>query len=214
MLQMLYLLQNIEFPDNIERYVIPFASNGDFLPCIFTSKMIEIEMYDLYPTADFIQQRDVLLNPPDYSGKFILSKPPNKDVLENSILYQKYHMDNTYKCFIDSIIDTKCCGGVMIIPFIFWCSQTPSDSELRRRFLAKYYIHTMNIYDGKVCNFKNIKTCSFKFAKRRSIIFEPPSPPSPPSPHQTHCHIYPGDAKFDYTFNRYNNYAYVQKAYL
>ena len=209
MLQLQHILQNIVIPDNIMKYVIPFTHHGEFLPCIFTSKRIEIEMYDLYPIAHFIQSRDVLMNPPDYYGKFILSKPPNKDLLETSQLYQKYKQNNVYKCFIDSIIEKKCIGGVIIIPFVFWCSSKQTDKKLRRRFLKKYTIPVMNIFNGVVCDINNLITCSFQFVKRRSICHSPNSPNSPNSPQTTQCHIYPHNYIFDYVFDKNNDYTYI-----
>ena len=205
MLQIQYMLQNMKFPQNINCFVIPFSNRGQLLPCILTSKMVDIEMYDLYPNANFILQRDVLINPPIYDNKYVISKPPIHEIPENSILFQIYHQNNTYKCFIDSIINTKCCGGVMIIPFIFWCSSASYDMELRQRFLHRYHIPVMNIFNGIVCNFRNSMTCCFQFVKRRSLSAE-----SPPSPLQaTRCHIYPGNNVFDYTFEKNNGYAYT-----
>lgn len=204
---MQYLLQNMNFPFDMNCLVIPFSNKGELLPCILTTKRIDVEIYDLHPTTNFILQRDVLINPPTYDDKFVLSKPPDEEISENSILFQIYHQNNTYKCFIDSIINTKCSGGVLIIPFIFWCSVTSYDLELRRRFLRKYHILVMNIFNGIVCDLKNSMTCCFQFAKRSSLSSE--SPPS--SPHPTHCHIYPNDDSFDYTFNKNNNYAYQVK---
>lgn len=200
-----YLLQNIQIPSNVESIIIPFASHTYLLPYISNTDHIRIEMYDTYPIARFITYRDVLMLPPDYNNKFVLSKPPNKPVFRSSKLYEKYHLDNVYKCFIYSIIDANCCGGIMIIPFIFWCSPLINDKLLRKQFVSKYDILVMNIFNGVVCDFQNIMTCCFLFKKRR---------PSNTEQCHTKCHIYPNHYQFDYTFDKCNDYTYkfdVQK---
>lgn len=199
MYQTQYIFQNINIPTDVKCIIIPFASQEHILPYIVNTNIIQIEMYDIHPKARYIKKQDILMHPPNYNDKFVLSKPPNKPVLRSSKLYKKYHQTNVYKCFIYSIINANCSGGIMIVPFIFWCSQIKSDKKLRRKFIDKYDILIMNIFNGIVCDFQNIMTCCFLFKKRHPSIVEQC---------HTKCHIYPDHYQFDYTFDQLNDYTY------
>ena len=53
---------------------------------------------------------------------------------KSKVLYDKYNTNDLYKCFIISLINSGCIGGIMIIPN-FICSIRKADIDLRRSFL-------------------------------------------------------------------------------
>ena len=71
-----YILDGLSLDTkNASRIVEPFAGKGDLVNCIATKKL-PLEMYDIDPKRDGVVQRDTLLNPPDYTGAWILTNPP------------------------------------------------------------------------------------------------------------------------------------------
>lgn len=161
-----YILQNIKIPDNIQNIIEPFTGNGDLLEFIKNhNKNYNIECYDIEPKKDFIIKQDTLLNPPDYSNKFIITNPPylarNKSL--NKIIYDKFNSNDLYKCFILSIINNPSLGGIIIIPLNFWSSIRKSDIQLRKKFLSLYFVSSVNVFEETVFNDTSYTICSFLF---------------------------------------------------
>lgn len=191
-----YILQNLHIPDNINTIIEPFAGNGDLLNFIDKNKYT-IECYDIEPKQDFITKRDTLLYPPDFKNRFVLTNPPylarNKNV--NKAIYDKYHANDLYKCFINLLIDTECLGGIIIIPLNFICSIRKNDIELRKGFLRKYDISVINIFEEQVFADTSYTICSFQFTLKQT-----------PEDKNIVCHIYPIGKKLNFVLNSQNNY--------
>jgi len=168
-----YILQNLYIPNNIDNIIEPFAGNGDLVnfineQCKITNKLYNIECYDIEPKKDYIKLQDTLSNPPDYNNKFLITNPPylarNKSV--DKKLFDKYNVNDLYKCLIKEIIINQCLGGILIIPLNFWCSIRNMDIELRKSFLHIYNIITLNIFEETVFDDTSYSICSFQFSNK------------------------------------------------
>ena len=164
-----YILQNMKIPDNIEVIIEPFCGNGDLLNFIDINKYI-IECYDIEPKKDFIIQQNTMKNPPNYNGKFLLTNPPYlaRNKCNQKELFDKYDVNDLYKCHIKEIIINNPNGGILIIPLNFWSSIRKNDIELRKDFLEKFNIIQLNIFEEQVFNDTTYTICSFQFELRKN----------------------------------------------
>jgi len=192
-----YILQSFAIPTNLP-IIEPFAGNGDLLPfgdLLATDR--QIECYDIDPKKDFIVKRDTLMNPPCFSGKFVLTNPPylarNKNT--NKEIYDKYGCNDLYKCFLEILIQDVCEGGILIVPLNFISSMRSSDIDLRRRFLSVYAITQMNIFEEQVFEDTSYTVCSFQFIRKRET-----------TPNSIQCYVYPAKIQLSIEFNAANNY--------
>jgi hypothetical protein len=161
-----YILQNIKIPGNINSIIEPFAGEGDLLDYINTDdKQYNLEMYDIDPKRDDIIKKDTLMNPPDYKNQFVITNPPYlaRNKSENKELYDKYKVNDLYKCFMLNLIETPCLGGVLIIPLNFMCSVRKNDVLLRKKFLSIYSIIQLNIFEEQVFSDTTSTVCSLLF---------------------------------------------------
>jgi hypothetical protein len=191
-----YILQSLEIPENIldEKITIiePFAGNGDLFPFV---KKCKIECYDIQPKKKNIIKRDTLLNPPDYKGKFVLTNPPYlaRNKSEDKTIYDKYNCNDLYKCFIECLIRDVCLGGIIIIPLNFISSIRKNDVVLRARFLEKYNIIRLNIFEERVFDDTSYTVCSFLFIKKEDDVV-------------VECFIYPEKRQIEFHLSESNNY--------
>lgn len=165
-----YILQNIELPNYVKNIIEPFAGNGDLLQFIEkyeNQKNIKynIECYDIEPKKDYIINRDTINDPPNYNDKYVITNPPylarNKST--DKTQFDKYNVNDLYKCFIMNIINDVCLGGILIIPLNFWSSIRIADIELRKLFLEKYKIIMLNIFEERVFSDTSYTICSLQF---------------------------------------------------
>lgn len=159
------ILQNMHIPDDAKTIVEPFVGNGDLLKFVEIPKTFEC--YDIDPKIPNAIKQDTFINVPDYNGKFVLTNPPYlaKNKSTSKEIYKKYKQDDLYKCFIEQLISAKCIGGIIVIPLNFWCSIRKSDILLRKRFLQKYHILQLNIFEEKVFEDTSYTICSFQFER-------------------------------------------------
>jgi hypothetical protein len=165
-----YILQNFIIPQNISTIIEPFCGNGDLLNFIDKDKYI-IECYDIDPKKDFIIQKDTIKEPPDYKNKYLLTNPPYlaRNKCNHKELFDKYNVNDLYKCVIKEIIINSPIGGILIIPLNFWSSIRESDIELRKDFLEKFNIIQLNIFCLHIRNIKYpifINYCITKLLKQ------------------------------------------------
>jgi len=202
-----YILQSFFIPTNIKNIIEPSAGNGDLINFLGENKnKYNIECYDIDPKKDYIIKKDTLLNPPDYTNKYILTNPPylarNKN--KDKTLYDKYNCNDLYKCFIQTLINNNCLGGIIIIPLNFICSIRKNDIELRKNFIDKYNITKINIFEEQVFNDTSYSICSIQFiksldnSKQKNII---------------NCVIYPQKKIINFSLTKKNNYTIGGKIY-
>jgi len=180
-----YILQGMKIPDNTKNIIEPFAGNGDLIVFIKNQEQSDkynIESYDIEPKKDYIIKRDTIKNPPDYNNKYLITNPPYlaRNKSKDKSLFDKYDVNDLYKCIIKEILTNICLGGILIIPLNFWSSIRISDIELRKSFLEKYDVILLNIFEEKVFNDTSYTICSFQFEMKKNssnnlnIIVYPP----------------------------------------
>lgn len=195
-----YILQYFNIPDQITTIIEPFTGNGDLLKWIPMQNKYIIECYDIDPKTSDTIQRDTLLTPPTYTGKFVLTNPPylarNKNGSKQ--VYDQYGCNDLYKCFIETIITDVCEGGIIIIPLNFISSIRTGDIQLRKRFMEKYWVQTINIFEEQVFDDTSYAVCSMQFIKRVGEIDEG-------VPIQ--CNIFPSKKQIAVLMNAQTNYS-------
>lgn len=188
-----HILQNMHIPNDICKIIEPFAGNGDLLN--FIEKGIEVIQYDIDPKNKETIKQDTLLFPPNLDNSFVLTNPPylarNKST--DKVLFDKYLVNDLYKCFIQILINSNCLGGILIIPLNFFCSIRIADIILRKNFIEKFSIMTINIFEEKVFNDTTIVVCCFQFTRNTDKV-------------KTKCFIYPSLKKIEFELNSENNY--------
>jgi hypothetical protein len=190
-----YILQNMSIPKNVKFIIEPFAGNFDLLGFIAHKSKFNIELYDIEPKGENIVKRDSLKEPPCYDNKFVLTNTPylarNKN--KNKSLYDKYKCNDLYKCFLINLIESNCIGGIIIIPVNFISSIRKADIELRKKFLDKYHISIINIFEERVFDDTSYAVCSIKFEKREAD-------------EKISIYVYPSGKELRVVLNESNNY--------
>lgn len=168
-----YILQDMSIPKDILNIVEPFCGNGDLLEFIKKNNIkYNIECYDIEPKKDFIIKQDTIKIPPNYSNKYIITNPPflARNKAKDKTLFDKYNVNDLYKCVIKNILTNICLGGILIIPLNFWSSIRVADIELRKTFLEKYDIILLNIFEERVFDDTSYTICSFQFEIKKNNI--------------------------------------------
>ncbi|AMN83501.1 DNA methyltransferase [Faustovirus] len=162
------ILDGFIIPENITNIVEPFCGNGDMLHFIDKTKY-QLECYDIDPKQPWIVQRDTLLYPIDYTGKFILTNPPYlaRNKAKTKDIFDKYNVNDLYKCFIKQLICNRAAGGIVIIPLNFWSSIRECDIELRKQFVNIYKIIRLNIFEETVFDDTTYTVCAFMFLQKQ-----------------------------------------------
>lgn len=164
-----HILQGLFIPIENQNIIEPFVGKGDLLEYIKCFPHVKnIEIYDIDPKIELTIKRDTLLNPPNYTNKFIVTNPPylarNKN--NDKTLYDKYDTNDLYKCFILELCTNICNGGVLIVPTNFWCSIRICDCKIRENFLSIYDIIRINMFEERVFDDTSYAICSFQFVKK------------------------------------------------
>ena len=193
-----YILQNISIPKNVINIIEPFAGNGDlFNFCKKSNIDAKITCYDIEPKQKYILKKDTLLNPPNYDNNFICTNPPylSRNKSKDKTLFNKYKQNDLYKCFLEILILSKCIGGILITPLNFWCSIRKNDINLRKRFLDKYRVLLINIFEEQVFDDTKYTICSFQFELKKTI-----------SDLKIKCIVYPDKKELHIRLDQTNNY--------
>ena len=190
-----YILQNLYIPENIIKIIEPFAGNGDLLNFIKDKDNYHIECYDIEPKKDYIIQKNTILVPPNFNNSFILTNPPYlaRNKSNDKELFDKYKTNDLYKCFIEILILNECLGGILLVPLNFICSIRKNDIDLRKKFISKYNIITLNIFEEQVFEDTTYTICSFQFEKKEQEK-------------EIKVYIYPSNINFNIKLNINNNY--------
>jgi hypothetical protein len=172
-----YILQGMSIPNNITHIIEPFAGNGDLINFIEKEQVrnnikYSIDCYDIDPKKDYILKMDTIKNPPDYTNKYLITNPPYlaRNKSKNKSLFDKYNVNDLYKCVIKNIITNICLGGILIIPLNFWSSIRLVDIKLRKMFLIKYDIIILNIFEEQVFDDTSYTICSFQFELKKNNV--------------------------------------------
>jgi hypothetical protein len=193
-----YILQTIRIPDNIKNIIEPFAGDGDLIEYIKNYNDYNIESYDIDPKKEYIIQRDTLMNPPVYNGKFVITNPPYlaRNKSKNKEIYDKYDVNDLYKCFIKNLINDRSLGGIIIIPLNFICSTRKNDVLLREQFLSIYSIQHINIFEEQVFSDTSATVCSILFNLNGEIN----------EINEINIDVFPSNINIKTLLNKENNY--------
>ena len=170
-----YILEGFDKPSC--KIVEPFAGKGDLLEWVGHKNW---EAYDIDPKRSDILKRDTLINPPSYKDSFVITNPPYlaRNKSSSKIIYDKYGMNDLYKCFIISLVESECLGGILIIPCGFFLSPRDKDVKCRNFFLSKYKICKVKYFEETVFDDTTTTVVAFSFIKSdlpldtQSIIWE------------------------------------------
>ena len=169
-----YIIQGFKIPSSTTMVVEPFAGNGDLVAALkditsFDHKRISVECYDIDPKTPETVKRDTLLNPPDYTDKFVFTNPPylarNKN--PTKAVYDKYNCNDLYKCFFWTLIKGNCSGGIVIVPVNFLSSIRKADVNLRTAFVEAFSIQRVNIFEERVFEDTAYSVCSMLFTRNK-----------------------------------------------
>ncbi len=165
-----YILQNFTIPDDVSIIIEPFAGNCDIFEFIENKEKYIFECYDIDPKKNCVIKQNTLIEVPDYENKYIITNPPYlaRNKSPDKHIFDKYETNDLYKCFLKSIINSKCLGGMLIIPLNFWCSIRKQDIELRRMFLESFEIVHVNVFEEQVFNDTTCTVCSIQFKQGRT----------------------------------------------
>ena len=193
-----YILQNFIIPQDINIIIEPFCGNRHLLNFIDINNF-EIECYDIEPTDKNIIQQDTILNPPNFQNKYLITNPPYlaRNKCNNKELFDKYNVNDLYKCHIKELIVNNPIGGILIIPLNFWSSIRKGDIKLRKEFLKVFNIILINIFEEKVFDDTTYTICSFQFElKYKELDYNI----------EINIDIYPSKHNIQISLNENNNY--------
>lgn len=166
-----YILQGFNIP-NVLHFIEPFAGQGDLVEFIKKNNNASIiECYDIDPKKDYIVKRDTIKNPPIYANKYLITNSPYlaRNKSNDKTLFDKYDVNDLYKCLIKELLTNVCIGGVLIVPLNFWSSIRKEDINLRKHFLQIYDIILINIFEEQVFNDTSYTVCSFQFEFKKNV---------------------------------------------
>lgn len=197
-----YILQNLHVPETATHIIEPFVGAGDLLPFLPNMDNRVLETYDIDPQDNRTIPRDTLMNPPCYKDKFVITNPPYlaRNKSKDKTVFDKYGVNDLYKCFLQELIRNPCAGGIVIVPTNFWCSRRENDMRLRKQFLQTYTIPQLNFFEESVFLDTDYSVCSFQFSLRRV------DPSTPNEQHEINMTIFPDKRQFRAILHQDNFY--------
>lgn len=165
-----FILQGMTLPKFKGKYIEPFAGQGHLVDFLIAHKISQkrIDCYDIEPKKPYIQSRDSLLNPIDYTNTYVITNPPYlaRNKSNDKAIFNQYGLNDLYKCFLKQLIDCPPIGGILIIPLNFWSSIRSMDVQLRKQFLEKFSIQRLNIFEEQVFEDTSYNICAFQFINK------------------------------------------------
>lgn len=165
-----------DFPNDIDVQE-PFFGKGD-LVMPFISNIKTIDAYDIdkklitINNSIMVKNQDTLLNPPDESGKYIITNPPylskNHAGKKFDYIFSKSKYDDLYKIAINNIKNAL--GGILVVPLNFLTDQ--KSNSIRNSFFEKYKIKNLNVFNFKAFDETSYQTCAFSFFKKETSSSE------------------------------------------
>lgn len=146
--------------ENDDILIDPFAGDLDLLKP-FKNKR---ESYDLLPLHEETIKNDSFLNPPNFSGKFIITNPPylNINKAANKEIFELYNTDDLYKVALKTIIQTGT-KGIIIVPSAFWFNER--SSGIRKEFLTLFNVPEVKVFNKQMFEDTTYTVCSFYFER-------------------------------------------------
>lgn len=175
-----YILTGMYIPNDIKYIIEPFVGQGDLIKFLQPSIPYIVECYDIDPKINnikfgdnniIVQKKDTIFDPPNMKEKFVLTNPPylSRNKSKNKEAFDRYEVNDLYKCHIMELINQIPLGGIIIIPLNFWSSIRKSDIELRKKFIDTFNIERVNIFQESVFVDTDYSVCSIMFNKFQSV---------------------------------------------
>ena len=175
-----YILEGLQLPfggEEAVRIVEPFAGKGDLVcwakkAAAAAAAAAVVESYDIDPKRDDIQKRDTLLDPPNYAGAWIITNPPYlaRNKTGEKGVFDRYNTNDLYKCFIMSVVEQDCKGGIFIIPAGFFFSPREVDARCRNEFMSRYRITKVRYFEETVFDDTTTTIVAFSFVRSADIV--------------------------------------------
>ncbi len=158
------VLAGFHVPDGVH-VVEPFCGKGDLLVILNDSH--DISMFDIDPQNERTEQRDCLLDPPDYDDRFVLTNPPYlaRNKSEEKTVFDAYNENDLFKCFIRSMLQSSPVGGIMILPVNFLSSVRKADVELRLAFMGSNELTRCALFDKQMFDDTSYDVCVVQFER-------------------------------------------------
>lgn len=155
-----YILEGITIPPGA-KLIEPFVGKGDL---VRWSNRDDWEVYDIDPKCKAVTQ-DTLKNPPSYEGKFVITNPPflARNKSKEKTIFDLHNVRDLYKASIKTFVEGNVEGGILIIPFNFFCD---TDTKIREMFFKHYSISKVKVFEESVFDDTDVVVCSFKFEKK------------------------------------------------
>lgn len=173
------ILGGFVVPSWVEHVIEPFAGNGDIIRWINKQITCKIDAFDIDPKYESTIKRDTLTDPPDYEDAYVITNPPylsrNKcsDAKIKTIFDVNPGISDLFRIHIAQITD-KCIGGILIIPlnFISASSRNIKDNDVRDKFLSRYKITALNLFEEQVFDDTTYTVIAIRFVWSESPIIK------------------------------------------
>lgn len=159
-----------------EQYVVgqvcidPFAGGWDLLNWAQKNGAKSLKAYDIEPTNSSTVYNDSLLSLPDCANSFLISNPPylaaNKSKGRGREYFEKWKMNDYYKCHLAALVGAGVERGIMIIPSNFWCE---SSTTARSLFLSQYRVIEAKYWNVPVFDNATTGITAFVFERATNV---------------------------------------------
>jgi len=170
--QCTYVLDSLPRPpDDVRCIIEPFAGRGDLIDWVQKYNSFQIKAYDIEPKRSDIEQKDTLIDPPDYNDSWIITNPPYlaRNKCDDKNIYELYNTNDLYKCFITSVVrQNNCRGGIFIVPAGFFFSPRDIDVRCRNDFMTNFRITKVKYFEETV--FEDTPTTIVAFSFEKAVI--------------------------------------------
>ena len=146
----------------------PFAGAGDLLEWAKNNGAGKILGFDIDKKNidnKLVFKNDSLLHPQKY--KFVLTNPPylcQNKMKDKSVLLDSKHTD-LYQLSLEKIMDSE--EGIVIVPINFLSAE--NSKYIRKLFLAKFEIESVNYFSEQVFEDTTYNVISFYYKKKENL---------------------------------------------
>jgi len=108
--------------------------------------------YAIQPRTTAIFQRDVFMNPPKFTGAYVIALPPwtHKNDAADKGIYDHYGTDNLYKCFVKMLLKDPALGGTIVLPLNFLIGIRDSEQTRRSQFFRLYEVRSITVFSDEL----------------------------------------------------------------
>lgn len=166
------LVENIDISEDIKdkpTIIEPFCGNGDLLKLL---NITDANTYDISQNSVAKVHKDTLLENVLVKDSFVITNPPYtaNNKLKRDSPYKALMGDGVedlYQIFIKQCIDSNVVGGVIVVPINFITGK--NSMRIRRMFLNKYNVITLNLYELKMFENTTQAVCTIHFRRGDAV---------------------------------------------